>query len=121
MKRILASFFYHTIACSNFSNWLSYWKRRFHNFRDEENHQSQHSRTVQRNLPKVASKDDEMVQVSGDLDVAKDALVQVTSRLRAGLFYKEGQGFLPAFLPVLPYLPVSSDGSVNLKYENQRC
>lgn len=29
------------------------------------------------NLPKVAFKDDEMVQISGDLDVAKDALIQV--------------------------------------------
>lgn len=48
LKGILAPFFYHTIACSNFSNWLSHWKRRFHNFRDEESHQSQHSRTVQR-------------------------------------------------------------------------
>ncbi|XP_073060362.1 RNA-binding KH domain-containing protein RCF3-like isoform X1 [Primulina eburnea] len=71
------------------------------------------------NLPKVASKDDEMVQISGDLDVAKDALIQVTSRLRADLFDKEGQGYLPAFLPVLPYLPVSSDGSDSLKYENR--
>lgn len=61
------------------------------------------------------------LSISGDLDVAKDALIQVTSRLRAGLFYKEGQGSLPAFLPVLPYLPVSSDASVNLKYEKQRC
>lgn len=60
------------------------------------------------------------LSISGDLDVAKDALIQVTSRLRAGLFYKEGQGSLPAFLPVLPYLPVSSDASVNLKYEKQR-
>ncbi|KAI3462926.1 hypothetical protein Pfo_019589 [Paulownia fortunei] len=69
------------------------------------------------NLPKVASKDDEMVQISGDLDAAKDALVQVTSRLRANLFEKGGA--VPAFLPVLPYLPLSTDGSENLKYESR--
>ncbi|XP_051120269.1 KH domain-containing protein At4g18375 isoform X2 [Andrographis paniculata] len=69
------------------------------------------------NLPKVASDDDEMVQISGDLDVAKDALIQVTSRLRANLFEKEGA--MPAFLPVLPYLPMSSDNSESLKYESR--
>ncbi|RVW80959.1 KH domain-containing protein [Vitis vinifera] len=41
------------------------------------------------NLPKVASEDDEMVQIAGDLDVAKDALIQVTTRLRANLFDRE--------------------------------
>ncbi|KAI3452288.1 hypothetical protein Pfo_008953 [Paulownia fortunei] len=69
------------------------------------------------NLPKVASDDDEMVQISGDLDVAKDALIQVTSRLRANLFEKEGA--MSAFLPVLPYLPMSTDGSESLKYESR--
>ncbi|KAL2505020.1 RNA-binding KH domain-containing protein [Abeliophyllum distichum] len=69
------------------------------------------------NLPKVASDDDEMVQISGDLDIAKDALIQVTSRLRANLFEKEGA--MSAFVPVLPYLPVSADGSENLNYESR--
>ncbi|XP_011098647.1 KH domain-containing protein At4g18375 [Sesamum indicum] len=69
------------------------------------------------NLPKVASEDDEMVQISGDLDVAKDALIQVTSRLRANLFEKEGA--VSTFLPVLPYLPMSTDGGENLKYESR--
>ncbi|TYI63386.1 hypothetical protein E1A91_D09G014200v1 [Gossypium mustelinum] len=41
------------------------------------------------NLPKIASEDDEMVQIAGDLDVAKDALVQITTRLRANLFDRE--------------------------------
>ncbi|KAG8384683.1 hypothetical protein BUALT_Bualt04G0143500 [Buddleja alternifolia] len=69
------------------------------------------------NLPKIASEDDEMVQISGDLDIAKDALIQVTSRLRANLFEKEGA--VSAFLPVLPYLPMSTDGPDSLKYESR--
>ncbi|KAE8694459.1 RNA-binding KH domain-containing protein isoform 6 [Hibiscus syriacus] len=32
------------------------------------------------NLPRIASEDEELVQIAGDLDVAKDALVQITSR-----------------------------------------
>lgn len=70
-----------------------------------------------KNLPKVASDDDEMVQISGDLDVAKDALIQVVTRLRANLFDREGA--VSAFLPVLPYLPVSADGSDSLNYESR--
>ncbi|XP_020218614.1 KH domain-containing protein HEN4 [Cajanus cajan] len=69
------------------------------------------------NLPKIASEDDEMVQISGDLDVAKDALVHVLTRLRANLFDREGA--LSAFLPVLPYLPVSADGSDGLNYDGR--
>ncbi|KAK7381297.1 hypothetical protein VNO78_33876 [Psophocarpus tetragonolobus] len=69
------------------------------------------------NLPKIASEDDEMVQISGDFDVAKDALVHVLTRLRANLFDREGA--LSAFLPVLPYLPVSADGSDGLNYEGR--
>ncbi|KAF5457128.1 hypothetical protein F2P56_021257 [Juglans regia] len=69
------------------------------------------------NLPKVASEDDEMVQISGDLDIAKDALVQVVTRLRANLFDREGA--VSAFLPVLPYLPVSAEGSDGLSYESR--
>ncbi|KAG5621571.1 hypothetical protein H5410_006789 [Solanum commersonii] len=67
-------------------------------------------------LPKVASDDDEMVQISGDPDASKDALMQVTSRLRANLFEKEGP--MSAFVPVLPYLPMSTD-SDTLKYEHR--
>lgn len=70
------------------------------------------------NIPKVAAEDDEMVQISGDLDIAKDALVQVTSRLRANLFEREGA--LSAFVPVLPYVPMSStDASDSLRYESR--
>lgn len=57
-------------------------------------------------------------QISGDLDIAKDALVQVTSRLRANLFEREGA--LSAFVPVLPYVPMSpTDTSDNLRYESR--
>ncbi|XAR51721.1 hypothetical protein NMG60_11006434 [Bertholletia excelsa] len=69
------------------------------------------------NLPKVAADDDEMVQISGDLDVAKDALIQVTSRLRANVFDREGA--VSALVPVLPYFPVPNDASDSLKYENR--
>ncbi|KAL7140988.1 hypothetical protein ABFS83_08G024500 [Erythranthe nasuta] len=69
------------------------------------------------NLPKVASDDDEMVQISGDHDIAKDALIQVLSRLRANLFEKEGA--MPAFMPVLPYIPMPNDGPESLNYESR--
>ncbi|KAL8234016.1 hypothetical protein R6Q59_020116 [Mikania micrantha] len=66
------------------------------------------------NLPKIAEDDDEMVQISAELDLSKDALLQVTSRLRANLFDKEGA--MPTFVPVLPYLPMVPDVR---KYENR--
>lgn len=60
-------------------------------------------------LPKIAAADDEMVQISGDLDTCKDALVQVTSRLRANLFEsgRERDGGVSTLVPVLPYLPTA--------------
>ncbi|KAA0039466.1 KH domain-containing protein [Cucumis melo var. makuwa] len=69
------------------------------------------------NLPKVALEDDEMVQISGDLDVAKEALIHIVTRLRANLFDREGA--LSAVLPVLPYLPLSADGSDSLSYDGR--
>ncbi|KAH9676560.1 RNA-binding KH domain-containing protein [Citrus sinensis] len=69
------------------------------------------------NLPKIASEDDEMVQISGDLDLAKDALIQVMTRLRANLFDREGA--VSTFVPVLPYIPVSENGSDGLNYESR--
>ncbi|KAK3409213.1 hypothetical protein EUGRSUZ_J01359 [Eucalyptus grandis] len=69
------------------------------------------------NLPKIAADDDEMVQISGDLDIAKDALVQVTTRLRANVFDREGA--LSTFVPVLPYLPVPADASDGLNYDSR--
>ncbi|KAM3286539.1 KH domain-containing protein HEN4 isoform X1 [Capsicum chacoense] len=67
-------------------------------------------------LPKVAAEDDEMVQISGELDVVKDALMQVTSRLRANLFEREGPA--SAFVPGHPYLPMTID-SDTLKHESR--
>nr|GEV05765.1 KH domain-containing protein [Tanacetum cinerariifolium] len=70
------------------------------------------------NLPKVAEDDDEMVQIIGELDLAKDALLQVTSRLRANLFEREG-ATMSTFVPVLPYLPVAPDVHDVPKYDNR--
>ncbi|PPR89419.1 hypothetical protein GOBAR_AA31261 [Gossypium barbadense] len=69
------------------------------------------------NLPKIASEDDEMVQIAGDLDVAKDALVQITTRLRANFFDREG--VVSPLVPVLPYLPMPTEGTDSLSYESR--
>ncbi|KAJ0260981.1 hypothetical protein HA466_0041960 [Hirschfeldia incana] len=69
------------------------------------------------NLPKVASEDDEMVQISGELDVAKEALIQITSRLRANVFDREGA--VSAIMPVLPYVPVAPDAGDRLDYDRR--
>lgn len=55
-------------------------------------------------------------QITGELNVASNALLQVTLRLKANLFEREGA--LAAVPPTLPYLPMSdvSDGS---KYGNR--
>ncbi|XP_068641752.1 RNA-binding KH domain-containing protein RCF3-like [Aristolochia californica] len=67
------------------------------------------------NLPKVASEDDEMVQISGDIDSARNALVQVTTRLKANLFEREGA--LPSFTSAVPYFPpLSSEVVEGSKY-----
>nr|GEV68995.1 KH domain-containing protein [Tanacetum cinerariifolium] len=58
-------------------------------------------------VPKVAERDDEMVQITAEFDFAKDALVQVASRLRGDLFEREGA--LSTFVPVLPYLPMAPE------------
>lgn len=55
-------------------------------------------------------------QISGELDIVKDALIQVSSRLRANLFEREGAA--SAFVPVLPYLPMATD-SDTLKHESR--
>lgn len=41
-------------------------------------------------LPKVASEDDEMVQISGGINIAREALIQVTTRLKSNIFESEG-------------------------------
>lgn len=49
--------------------------------------------------------------------MAKEALVHVLTRLRANIFDREGA--LSAFLPVMPYLPVSADGSDGLSFDGR--
>ncbi|KAF5792029.1 putative K domain-containing protein [Helianthus annuus] len=68
-------------------------------------------------LPKVAEDDDEMVQISAEIDLAKDALLQVISRLRANLFEREGA--MSTVVPVLPYLPVAPDVPEVSKYDSR--
>ncbi|KAL0545230.1 hypothetical protein IC582_020380 [Cucumis melo] len=58
-----------------------------------------------------------MVQISEDLDVAKEAFVHIVTRLRANLFYREGS--LSTVLPILPYLPLSTDDSDSLSYNGR--
>ncbi|KAI7981094.1 KH domain-containing protein [Camellia lanceoleosa] len=69
------------------------------------------------NLPKVALEDEEMVQITGDLNVASNALLQVTMRLKANIF--EMEGALGALPPSLPYLPMSMDMSDGSKYRDK--
>ncbi|MBA0789222.1 hypothetical protein Gotri_026652 [Gossypium trilobum] len=69
------------------------------------------------NLPKVAYEDEEMVQITGGLDVASNAFSQVLLRLRANIFEREGAA--AALLPVLPYIPMSLDISDGPKYGNK--
>ncbi|KAI3452857.1 hypothetical protein Pfo_009520 [Paulownia fortunei] len=68
------------------------------------------------NVPKVASEDDEMVQITGDLSAAKNALLQVMQRLRANLFETEGSS--SAFPLPAPYLPTSTEEFDGSKYVN---
>ncbi|XP_020274611.1 RNA-binding KH domain-containing protein RCF3-like isoform X2 [Asparagus officinalis] len=58
-------------------------------------------------LPKVAAEDDEMVQIIGNIDVARTALIQVTTRLKANCFEREG--LLSAPPAPVPYPPILSD------------
>ncbi|KAF2299210.1 hypothetical protein GH714_030973 [Hevea brasiliensis] len=69
---------------------------------------------AEENLPEVASEDDEMVQITGSLDVASNALLHVILRLKANLFARDGA--LSALPPALPYIPVSVDMLDGPKY-----
>lgn len=53
-------------------------------------------------------------QISGDLDVARHALVQITTRLKANFFEREGA--LSGFPPVIPYHPLPASLSDEPKY-----
>ncbi|KAK3151751.1 hypothetical protein QOZ80_3AG0250040 [Eleusine coracana subsp. coracana] len=66
------------------------------------------------NVPKVAAEDEEMVQISGDLDVARHALVQITTRLKANFFERESA--LAPFPPAIPYHPLPAVVSDEPKY-----
>ncbi|KAK6159927.1 hypothetical protein DH2020_003308 [Rehmannia glutinosa] len=50
-----------------------------------------------KNVPKVASDDDEMVQITGDMNAAKNALLQVMQRLRANVFENDGSSSTDAY------------------------
>ncbi|XP_039023685.1 RNA-binding KH domain-containing protein RCF3-like isoform X1 [Hibiscus syriacus] len=69
------------------------------------------------NLPKVAYEDEEMVQITGSLDVASNAFSQVLLRLRANIFERERAA--STFLPALPYNPMSLDMSDGPKFGNK--
>lgn len=57
-------------------------------------------------------------QISGDLDVARDSLIQIITRLRANLFDREGA--VSTFLPVMPYIPgPPPDDSDGLRYDRR--
>lgn len=73
--------------------------------------------TNKESLPKVALEDEEMVQITGDLNVASNALLQVTMRLKANIF--EMEGALAAFPPGLPYPSASLDMSDGSRYGNR--
>ncbi|XP_060215309.1 RNA-binding KH domain-containing protein RCF3-like isoform X1 [Lycium barbarum] len=69
------------------------------------------------NLPKVASEDDEMVQITGDANVAGNALLQVLMRLRANTF--EMEGAFAAFSPGLSYVPMPANTLDGSRYANR--
>ena len=56
-------------------------------------------------------------QITGDLNVASTALLQVLLRLRANLF--EMEGALAAFPPAVPYVPLSMDAADGPKHGNR--
>ncbi|CAI0402147.1 unnamed protein product [Linum tenue] len=67
------------------------------------------------NLPKIATEEDEMVQViTGNHDVASNALLQVMLRLKANVFGRDAA--LSSFPPALPYVPMPVDMSDGLKH-----
>ncbi|KAM3304250.1 RNA-binding KH domain-containing protein RCF3 isoform X1 [Capsicum chacoense] len=69
------------------------------------------------NLPKVASEDDEMVQITGDANVASNALLQILMRLRANTF--EMEGAIAPFSPGISYVPMSASMPDGPRYANR--
>ncbi|XP_074589524.1 KH domain-containing protein At4g18375-like [Curcuma longa] len=66
------------------------------------------------NVPKVASEDDEMVQITGEIDVARNALVHVTTRLKANLFERDNT--LSAHASSAPHHRFPADAYDGSKY-----
>jgi len=62
--------------------------------------------------PKCASRNEELVQVSGDSSVARDALIQITKRLRANIF-KDMDGATNSHTHTVPRLSSLSVPSAN--------
>ncbi|KAL7091388.1 hypothetical protein ACP275_12G102600 [Erythranthe tilingii] len=67
------------------------------------------------NIPKVASEDEEMVQVMGDPNAAKNALLQVMQRLRGNAFESDGNS---SAFPT-PATAEGFDGQKYVKHDNR--
>ncbi|KAL6567699.1 hypothetical protein OROGR_001367 [Orobanche gracilis] len=72
------------------------------------------------NIPKVASEDDELVQITGDLNAAVNALLQVMQRLRANIF--ENGESSSAFSMPTPYATSTDSfkGQTFVNHNNRR-
>lgn len=68
------------------------------------------------NVPKVALEDDGMVQIIGDINAAKNALVQVLQRLRTNVFETDGNS--PAFPSSIQTLSTSAEAFEGQNYGN---
>ncbi|KAH6798484.1 RNA-binding KH domain-containing protein [Perilla frutescens var. frutescens] len=74
------------------------------------------------NIPKVASEDDEMVQITGELNAAKNALLQVTQRLRVNLFETDGSSSafpMPSPVPSLATPTEAFEGQTYVNRDNR--
>ncbi|XP_042462545.1 KH domain-containing protein HEN4-like [Zingiber officinale] len=71
------------------------------------------------NVPKVASDDDEMVQISGEIDIARNALVCVTTRLKANLFERR-ENTLSTHVSSAPHHRFPTDAYDGSKYYGGR-
>ncbi|CAN4081288.1 unnamed protein product [Withania somnifera] len=69
------------------------------------------------NLPKVASEDDGMVQITGDANAASHALLQILMRLRANTF--EMEGAFAACSPGVSYVPMTASVRDGSRYANR--
>ncbi|KAH9306722.1 hypothetical protein KI387_011126, partial [Taxus chinensis] len=74
------------------------------------------------NLPKCAAQNDELVQIAGEANFAKDALVQIASRLRAKAFQDtDGAAKGPSVTPLPKYALTNPDvTSMPLHYSGRQ-